>query len=766
MTLTDARAALKKYFGYDTFRPGQAEIIEQLYAGIDTLVLMPTGGGKSICFQIPAVTMEGVCVVVSPLISLMKDQVEGLRGNGIAAAFLNSSQDFAQQKEVEDKLFAGEVKLLYVSPEKLLSGGFLTMCKSLKISLFAIDEAHCISAWGHDFRPEYTQLKIIREQFPGTPIVALTATADKITRRDIATQLGLREPFVHLASFDRPNLSLTVRPGQKRFEQLMDFLKNKGGQSGIVYCLSRNTCEQVAEKLRSKGIPADHYHAGLEPRKRAQVQEDFINDRTPVIVATIAFGMGIDKSNVRWVVHWNLPKNIEGYYQEIGRGGRDGLPTDTLLFSSWADLTSLREMLSKDEIPAAQRELQLAKLDRMFEYAEAKICRRRMLLAYFSENFDRNCGNCDVCKHPPQYIDGTVIAQKALSAVHRCGEKVGMNLLIDVLRGSNRQEILRAGFDKIKTFGAGREFSVWEWTAYLGQLLQLGLLEVAYDQGNVLRLTEAANAVLFEKKPVSLVRPMTKMEKDAEAVAQKLLEKTQSKPVAERARPEFLPELFERLRVLRREVAQKNSVPPYIVFGDATLQEMAARRPHDEAAMMQVPGMGEKKWELYGKQFLEAIVQFSEEKELPRPVSVQAAPPPTPPRPAMPKPVTTAPGPARLASPPGPVAAADPAAPKPRTFDITFDLFKQGKNVEAIALERGLSPTTIVSHLATVYERGGEVPIDKWVRAEELDIICGSLPNFEKPYQLSHIFDHFAGRYSYEQIRLSVAHAAREGAAV
>lgn len=750
MTITDARAALKKYFGYDQFRPMQAEIITAIYEKKDVIVLMPTGGGKSICFQIPAVTMEGVCVVVSPLISLMKDQVEGLRGNGIAAAFLNSSQDYAAQKTVEDGLFSGAVKLLYVSPEKLLSGGFLTMLKSLKISLFAIDEAHCISSWGHDFRPEYTQLKILREQFSGVPIAALTATADKITRRDIAAQLGLGDIEPFLASFDRPNLSLNVRPGQKRFEQIIDFLKNKKGQSGIIYCLSRNTCEQVAEKLKSKGIPADFYHAGLEPRKRAKVQEDFINDRTPVIVATIAFGMGIDKSNVRWVIHYNLPKNIEGYYQEIGRGGRDGLPTDTMLFSSYADLMSLRDMLSKDEIPAVQRELQLAKLDRMFEYAEAKICRRRMLLAYFSENYDQNCGNCDVCMHPPQYIDGTIIAQKALSAVHRCNEKVGMNLLIDVLRGSHRQEILKLGFDKIKTFGAGRELSAWEWTAYLGQLLQLGLLEIAYDQGNVLRLTDASNGVLFEKKPVSLVRPLSKMEKDAEAAAQKIAEKGQQKGERDRVRHEFLPELLDRLKLLRRELAQKNGVPPYIIFSDVTLEEMASKRPTTEAAMMQVSGVGERKWQLYGAVFVEEIKVFSAEKGLSTAAAVQIFS-------AKPVPVSG------NFSNKNTQKQSDPAQNpvKARTFEISWDLFQKGQTVEAIAVERNLSPTTIVSHLATVYERGAAVPIEKWVRPEEMDIIIGALPNFEKPYQLSLIFEHFEERYSYEQIRLSLAHAVR-----
>jgi ATP-dependent DNA helicase RecQ len=433
--LHDAQAALKKFFGYDTFRPMQADIVQTILNGRDVLVIMPTGGGKSICYQIPALVMEGICIVVSPLIALMKDQVEGLRANGVPAAFLNSSISYEEQRKVEERAYDGHLKLLYVSPEKLLSAGFFNFLKGLKINLFAIDEAHCISSWGHDFRPEYAQLRYLKEQFPEVPVVALTATADRATRKDIVLQLALPDPETFIASFDRPNLSLAVRPGQQRLKQIIDFIKERPGQSGIVYCLSRKETEDVALGLQNQGIKAEFYHAGLSPDRRDKVQTAFIKDSTPIIVATIAFGMGIDKSNIRWVIHYNLPKNMEGYYQEIGRAGRDGLNSDTLLFYSYGDLMRLQSMITE----SGQAELMQAKLDRMQQYAEASMCRRRILLSYFGEDLGKDCGNCDVCLHPPQRFDGTVLAQKALSAVARTQERIGVIMLVDILRGSQRK---------------------------------------------------------------------------------------------------------------------------------------------------------------------------------------------------------------------------------------------------------------------------------------------------------------------------------------
>ena len=473
MNQENAQTALKKYFGYDTFRPMQAEIIQSVYDKKDALILMPTGGGKSICFQIPAITMEGMGVVVSPLISLMKDQVESLRANGIKAAFLNSSLGISEQRAVEDAIFNQQIDLIYVSPEKIVSPNFLSLLKRVEIALFAIDEAHCISAWGHDFRPEYTRLKFIKKQFPDTPVIALTATADKATRKDIARQLDLENPAIYVASFDRPNLSLAVRPGQKRFEQIIEFIKKRPNQPGIIYCLSRKSTENIARKLQGKGLKANFYHAGMPDFQRSEVQEDFINDAIDIVCATIAFGMGIDKSNVRWVIHYNLPKNIESFYQEIGRSGRDGTAASTLLFYSYADVMNLREILTNND--STQRDLKLAKLERMQQYAESLSCRRKILLNYFSEPFNKNCGNCDICKNPPQYFDGTVIAQKALSAVFRLKEKVGSSMLIDVLRGSSRKDLLERGYQHIKTYAVGRE-------------VRSKRLAVFYDAINKLRL--------------------------------------------------------------------------------------------------------------------------------------------------------------------------------------------------------------------------------------------------------------------------------------
>lgn len=709
MTLTDAQAALKRFFGYDQFRPMQADIVQAVYARRDALVLMPTGGGKSICYQIPAITLEGTAVVVSPLIALMKDQVEGLRGNGVPAAFLNSSQDSREAHEVEDKLLAGNIKILYVSPEKMVSQGFQPLLKRLTISLFAIDEAHCISAWGHDFRPEYTQLRFLKAQFPQVPTLALTATADKLTRKDIIEQLGLRDPAVFIASFDRPNISLTVRPGQKRIEQIFEFLKKHPNQSGIIYCLSRKSCEDMAEKLVARGYRAAHYHAQMPPRERSRVQEEFIQDKTPIICATIAFGMGIDKSNVRWVIHYNMPRNVESYYQEIGRAGRDGLPADALLFYSFADVSSYRDMINESEADDAQKEFKLAKLNRMFECAEAPVCRRRMVLAYFNEEYPGNCGNCDVCLNPPQQFDGTVAAQKALSAILRTGEKVGMNMLVDILRGSQRREIFQNNFHEIKTYGAGKEYGFDEWIFLLSQMLHLGLVEIAYDDRHVLKVTNAGRAVLFDGKKIALARPQSKQQKEAEK-AQKL-EAVKPKPIGQQLRDE----LFERLKTLRRTLSQQLGVPPYLIFSDATLQDMAEKRPLTDADLLRVSGVGEAKLKRYGDAFIGTVREFVLQK------------------------------------------VADGTTVAGSTQLVTWDLFQQNLSVEEIAQRRGISAPTIVGHLAAMYEKGENLDIGQWISPEAVDIICGALPLFQEPYKLADIFEHFGQQFSFDQIRMAIA---------
>lgn len=706
MNLTAAKEALQKYFGYSSFRPMQAEIIERIYDQKDALVLMPTGGGKSICYQIPAVTMPGTALVVSPLISLMKDQVEALRNNGIPAAYLNSSLGEAEQKAVEDDFFSKKIKLLYVSPEKVVSQQFFPLLQKASPSLFAIDEAHCISSWGHDFRPEYTQLRFIKKAFPDTPIVALTATADKITRKDITQQLHLREPETFIASFDRPNLNLEVRPGQRRREQIISFLRKHPNQPGIIYCLSRKGTEQLAAKLQAAGIDADHYHAGLDAAERSRVQESFINDNTLVICATVAFGMGIDKSNVRWVIHYNMPKNIESYYQEIGRAGRDGAKADTLLFYSYNDVVLLRDIITQNE--SKQESLKLAKLDRMQQYAEAVGCRRRILLSYFGEDSKEDCGNCDICRNPPKSVDGTVIAQKALSAAYRLREKVGMSMLIDVLRGSGKREIFERGYDKIKTYGAGRDIPYLEWQHYLLQLLNLGYMEIAHDQHSVVKLTPASRRVLFEKEAVPLVRFATLRERQA---ADKQRAKKAARP--ERVRDE----LFEKLRQLRKQLAQQRGVPPYIVFNDATLEEMAAVKPMTDAEMKNISGVGERKLHLYGSYFIDAIIEHT--------------------------------GPAGIGK-------------KGSTYQITHDLYQRGLSIKEIAAKRQLTESTIYGHLAIVYEQGADIELESMVSPAQVDRVLKSLRYLSEPYQLKDIFEYLNEEIPYHQIRLALAYGKRE----
>ena len=589
---------LKKYFGYDSFRPMQEEIISCIFNKKDVLVLMPTGGGKSVCFQIPALHLKGTCVVISPLIALMKDQVEGLRANGVAAACLNSSLSPAEEKEVAGHCQQGKLKLLYLSPEKAiqLADSFL---RTFPISFFAIDEAHCISQWGHDFRPEYARLKSLRAQFPDTPLIALTATAEKATRKDIISQLSLHEPEIFISSFDRPNLSLKVNAGMKEKEKLKEigeFIAQRKNESGIVYCLSRKGTEELSAKLNAMGIPCGYYHAGMSSDERSKAQDTFINDKIPVICATIAFGMGIDKSNVRWVIHYNLPKNMEGYYQEIGRAGRDGLPSDTVLYYTLKDLI----LLTRFATESGQPELSLEKLKRIQQYAEARVCRRKILLSYFGESCQNDCGNCDVCMNPPKYMDGTIIAQKALSAITRLGEKVGTTMLIHVLRGSQSGELMEHGYHLIKTYGAGKEYSFDAWSQYMLQLLQLGLVEMAYDEGFVLKTTAFGKLVLQGKAKVQMVNILPPREKETRK-SDRVQVKTESSG----------EDLFEVLRKLRKQIAESANLPPYVIFHDKTLKEMASQIPRSMEQMLRIPGVSENKYDKYGQEFLEVIVKFA-----------------------------------------------------------------------------------------------------------------------------------------------------------
>lgn len=592
---------LKTKFGYEGFRPLQKEIIENILNHKDTLVLMPTGGGKSICYQLPALLMEGITIVISPLISLMKDQVDALLANGIPAGALNSGNTDSENELVKQKCIQGTIKLLYVSPEKLLSE-IDYLLKEIDIALFAVDEAHCISQWGHDFRPEYTQMGVLGHYFPKVPIVALTATADKITRQDIISQLKLKDPKIFISSFDRPNLSLRVEKGylqKDKHKFILDFIESHKNEAGIIYCLSRKNTETIARFLEKKGVSTAVYHAGLPQHIREGAQDDFINDRVQVVCATIAFGMGIDKSNVRWVIHYNLPKSIESYYQEIGRAGRDGVPSDTVLFYSVADII----LLTKFANDSKQQQINLDKLDRMQEYAESYICRRRILLSYFGEESHQDCGNCDICKNPPERFDGTRITQMALSAIARTNESITLRLLVDILRGSQNQDVVEPGYHLIKTFGIGREIPPRDWNNYLLQMLQFGYIEIAYNEGNKLKITESGRKVLFGKRVAELVT-IIRDDKE-EAVAKRKKKETSLFDT----KAEDL-ELFENLRALRKELAQKEEVPAYIIMSDKILHLISSSKPVTVEQFGTISGIGEYKQEKYGKQFTNCIKEY------------------------------------------------------------------------------------------------------------------------------------------------------------
>ena len=610
---------LKTYFGYDRFRPLQEDIIQHLLHRKDSLVLMPTGGGKSICYQLPALLCPGTAIVISPLISLMKDQVESLCANGIKAGALHSNLNETEASALRMACIKGELKLLYVSPEKLLSEANYLL-RDMQISFIAVDEAHCISQWGHDFRPEYTQLGMLRRQFPGVPVIALTATADKLTRQDIVQQLHLQQPAIFLSSFDRPNLSLTVKRGYQQKEKskaILDFIDRHPGESGIIYCMSRSKTETVAQMLTKNGIRAGIYHAGLSAEQRNRAQDDFINDRVQVVCATIAFGMGIDKSNVRWVIHYNLPKSIESFYQEIGRAGRDGLPSDTLLFYSLADLI----LLTKFANESGQQGINLEKLQRMQEYAESDICRRRILLNYFGEIMTHDCGNCDVCRNPPERFNGTVIVQKALSAIVRTDQQIGTRILVDILRGTLSVEVAEKGYQQLKTFGAGREIPARDWHDYLLQMLQMGYFEIAYNENNHLKLTAAGAEVLYGRKEAQLV--VIRREETVNSKGRKQKAATGSLPFAGTpaaatrhsggslsVTADRQEEIFQALRALRKRLADQEALPAYIVLSDKVLHLLSTSCPTTIEAFGNISGIGEYKKKKYGQDFINEIKKY------------------------------------------------------------------------------------------------------------------------------------------------------------
>lgn len=604
---------LKKYFGYDSFRPNQEEIIRNVLQGRDVLVLMPTGGGKSLCYQIPALMLEGTTVVISPLLSLMKDQVDALVESGIYAAALNSNNTDEENLTIRQDCIRGKVKILYISPERLLAEiPFLS--RYVRVALFAVDEAHCISQWGHDFRPEYTQLGILHHEFAHVPVMALTATADKVTREDIQKQLNLVDPCIFISSFDRPNLSLEVRRGYRMREKhlaILNFISRRPDQSGIIYCMSRKNTETVAAMLQEHDINVAVYHAGLSTEERARTQEAFLNDHVQIVCATVAFGMGINKSNVRFVIHYNLPKSIECFYQEIGRAGRDGMPSDTLLFYSFGDLAQLTRFASD----SGQKRMNLERLQRMQEYAEASVCRRRILLNYFGEQTDCDCGNCDVCKHPPLRFDGTVLVQKALSALVRTDQKIGFTMLVDVLRGNMTQEIVSRQYDRIKTFGVGHDVPARDWHDYLLQMLQLGLIEIAYDENSHLKVTEAGWQVLYGKSvaQLSVIVRDEQFDRNSKPKRRNTVQVVKVKDTS-KVGDELLSEnqdLFDALRDLRKKLADEQGFPPYIILSDKVLYLLCQIRPVTLDAFGMISGIGEYKKQKYGEAFIRLIRTFA-----------------------------------------------------------------------------------------------------------------------------------------------------------
>ena len=724
MNITRAQEILKHQFGYDSFRMNQQSAIETVLSKKDCVVLMPTGGGKSLCYQIPALMSDGLTLVVSPLIALMKDQVDALRNNGVAAAFLNSTQTSREQTEIFQKVKSGEVKILYVAPERLLQSGdqFIEFLKMINVSLFAIDEAHCISSWGHDFRPEYIQLGKLKKHFPEIPLIALTATADKLVRKDIIERLNLKDYELFVSSFNRPNIYYEVKPKRKSYDQLLDFLSERRDESGIVYCLSRNSAESLAADLRDEGFSALPYHAGLDKETRDKNQELFLKDEVKIVVATIAFGMGIDKSNVRFVVHIDLPKNVESYYQETGRAGRDGLESSALLFFSWADVKKLKDFAAIEN-NQRQSEIMLRKLQLMGEYGEIKSCRRKFLLNYFDDELIEDCGNCDNCNTTFERFDGTIIAQKALSAVARTDQRMGITYLVDFLRGSKSQKIWDT-HKNLKTYGIGADISKDEWLAYFKDLIGQGFLEQR-DNGQFLTiaLTEKSTDVLKGNTAVELIKVTQKEEKKSSLVSDVSLP--------------YERELFDELKQVRMGFARNENVPPYVVFSDAALIEMATYLPQTSADMLKISGVGDVKMEKYGLDFLKTVKEYCRENHLESKMDLK-----NPKRETKKRTKRNSDG--------------------ENTFTISLKMFRDGLSIQQIADERELSSNTIETHLVKFIPTG-EIRLSEIVPEEKIETIRQAILELSSENGITPIKEYLGEDFTYGEIRAVIADFMRIG---
>jgi len=717
MSIERAKEILKHQFGYDSFRMNQEQAIETVLRKKDCVVLMPTGGGKSLCYQIPAMLSDGLTLVVSPLIALMKDQVDALKNNGVEAAFLNSTQTGREQTEVFQQVRSGKLKLLYVAPERLMQSGdqFIDFLKSVNLSLFAIDEAHCISSWGHDFRPEYMQLRKLKIHFPQVPLIALTATADKLVQKDIIERLGLQSAPLFVSSFNRPNIFYTVEAKRNSYGQLLDYLEKHKDESGIIYCLSRNSVDKLAEDLRDEGFNALPYHAGLDKEKRDKHQELFLKDEVKIIVATIAFGMGIDKSNVRFVVHLDLPKNIESYYQETGRAGRDGLQSEALLFFSWGDVNKLKGFAAVDGNEAQSR-IMLKKLNTMGEFGDLKTCRRKFLLKYFDEELTEDCGTCDNCNKTFERFNGTIIAQKALSAVARTGQRWGLSYLVDFLRGSQSKTI-RDEHKNLKTYGVGADIPKNSWFDYFKDLIAQEYLAQTDGQFPTIVLTERSEAVLLGREIVELYKVTVKEEK------KKSLVSDLSHP--------YIKDLFDDLRNVRTAFARSENVPPYVIFSDATLIEMATYLPQNNEEMRKISGVGDLKLEKYAADFLAEIKDYCESNNLDSRIDLKS--------PKRERKVRT---------------KRDERGND--TYSTTLDMYKSGMSIAEIAEARELAKSTIESHLVRFIQTG-EIMLEDLVNEQKIEPIKDAIKRTNAGFAVAPVKEFLGEDYSYAEIRAVLA---------